>query len=73
MMEQFAVAHLSLPKAKIAAVFSRMAEAVTETRAKIPDYITHHPEFHEVGDKMMTIWNEGVNDLCYKSKMEIEQ
>lgn len=73
MMEQFAVAHLSLSKAKIAAVFSRMAEAVTETRAKIPDYITHHPEFHEVGDKMMTIWNEGVNDLCHKSKMEIEQ
>ena len=65
MLEQFAVAHLSLPKAKITSIFKRMADAVTETRAKIPDYITHHPEFREVGEKMMTIWNEGVNDLCH--------
>ena len=68
MLEQFAVAHLSLPKAKITSIFKRMADAVTETRAKIPDYITHHPEFREVGEKMMTIWNEGVNDLCHNLK-----
>lgn len=67
-LEQFAVAHLSLPKAKITSIFKRMADAVTETRAKIPDYITHHPEFREVGEKMMTIWNEGVNDLCHNLK-----
>ena len=73
MLEQFAVAHLSLPKSKITSIFKRMADAVTETRAAIPDYITHHPEFREVGEKMMTIWNEGVNDLCHKSRMEIER
>lgn len=67
-LEQFAVAHLSLPKAKITSIFKSMADAVTETRAKIPDYITHHPEFREVGEKMMTIWNEGVNDLCHNLK-----
>lgn len=72
-LEQFAVAHLSLPKAKIMSIFKRMADAVTETRAEIPEYITHHPEFREVGEKMMTIWNEGVNDLCHDSRLKVEQ
>jgi serine/threonine-protein kinase HipA len=64
MLAQFAVAHLSLPAKTISAVFSRMAEAVTETRAMIPGYITLHPEFREIGDRMMAVWNEGVNELA---------
>ena len=72
-LEQFAVAHLSLPKAKITSIFKRMADAVTETRAEIPEYIMHHPEFREVGEKMMTTWNEGVNDLCHDSRQKVEQ
>lgn len=65
-LERFAVTHLSLPPKKTAEIFNRMAEAVTETRMKIPGYITHHPEFREVGEKMMSIWNEGVHDLCHQ-------
>lgn len=64
MLAQFAVAHLSLPAKTVSAVFSRMAEAVTETRAMIPGYITLHPEFREIGDRMMAVWNEGVNGLA---------
>jgi serine/threonine-protein kinase HipA len=63
MLEQFAVAHLSLPAKTVSAVFSRMAEAVTETRAMIPGYITLHPEFREIGERMMAVWNDGVNGL----------
>jgi serine/threonine-protein kinase HipA len=65
-LEQFAATHLSLTKSKITTVFNHMAEAVIETRGKIPDYITDHPEFREVGKKMMDIWNDGVNDLCHQ-------
>lgn len=63
MLEQFAVMHLSLPKAKIAAVFSRMADAITETRAMIPGHINSHPEFREIGERMMIAWDEGVKGL----------
>lgn len=54
MRKHFAVTHLSLPKAKIAAVFSRMADAVTETRAMVPGYINAHSVFREIGERMMT-------------------
>ena len=62
-LERFAVTHLSLPVAAIADVFNRIAEAVTETRAMIPRYIAEHPEFREIGERMMTQWDEGVSGL----------
>jgi serine/threonine-protein kinase HipA len=62
-LERFAVTHLSLPVAAIADVFNRIAEAVTETRAMIPGYIAEHPEFREIGERMMTQWDEGVSGL----------
>jgi serine/threonine-protein kinase HipA len=62
-LEQFAVTHLSMPVGAISDVFTRIAEAVTETRGMIPGYIAEHPEFREIGELMMAQWNEGVNDL----------
>jgi serine/threonine-protein kinase HipA len=62
-LEQFAVTHLSLPVAAIADVFNRIAEAVTETGKMIPRYITEHPEFREIGERMMTQWDEGMSGL----------
>ena len=62
-LERFAVAHLSLPVGTVGATFSRLAEAVTETRGTIPGYIAWHPEFREIGKLMMAQWNEGVNGL----------
>ena len=63
MLEQFAVAHLSLPKGAVAATFSRMAEAVIETRELIPGYMDEHPEFRVIGERMMAAWDEGVKEL----------
>jgi serine/threonine-protein kinase HipA len=63
LLERFAMAHLMLPTAKIAATFSRTAEAVTQTRAQIPGYISEHPEFREVGERMLASWDEGVKGL----------
>jgi serine/threonine-protein kinase HipA len=62
-LERFAVTHLSLPVGKVSDIFSRTAEAVTETQKMIPGYINEHPEFRETGELMMTQWNEGVTGL----------
>src|SRR4030042_1554638 len=62
-LERFAVAYLFLTGGTVSATFSRMAEAVTETRGMIPGYIAEHPEFREIGERMMAEWDEGVNGL----------
>jgi serine/threonine-protein kinase HipA len=63
MLERFAVAHLSLPMPVVSATFNRMAEAVTETRALIPAYVADHPEFQEIGQRLMAAWDEGLSDF----------
>lgn len=57
MLERFAVAHLSLPIPAVAATFTQMAEAVTQTRALIPAYIADHPEFQAIGRRLMAFCN----------------
>lgn len=63
MLERFAVAHLSLPMGVVTRVIEQMADAVMETRGMIPGYIGEHPEFKEVGERMMAAWDEGVGGL----------
>ncbi|MDI6726422.1 MAG: type II toxin-antitoxin system HipA family toxin [Smithellaceae bacterium] len=63
LLERFAVAHLSLPISTVSHVLSRTVEAVTETRALMPGYMAEHPEFKEIGKRMMAAWDEGVNEL----------
>jgi len=62
-LERFAVAHLSLPVKKVSDIFGATAQAVMETRETIPGYIAEHPEFHEIGERMMAQWEEGVKGL----------
>jgi serine/threonine-protein kinase HipA len=62
-LERFAVAHLSLPVKKVSETFARAAEAVMETRGMIPAYISDHPEFLAVGERMMEQWEQGVRGL----------
>lgn len=59
MLEQFAVAHLSLPKGEIKEIIERVKTAVMETHARIPGYIADHPEFAEIGGRMMAAWERG--------------
>lgn len=63
MLEHFAVTHLGLGVGEIRESFQRLADAVMETRRRIPQYIVEHPEFREIGEAMMKIWEEGVNGL----------
>ena len=62
-LERFAVAHLSLSVKKVAETFARAAEAVMETRETIPAYMLEHPEFREIGRRMMGQWEQGVKGL----------
>jgi serine/threonine-protein kinase HipA len=63
MLERFAVAYLALPVGEVSEIISRLADAVMETRRGIPTYIADHPEFREIGERMMDIWKEGVGDF----------
>lgn len=58
-IERFAINHLSMSKSNINETIERLADAVMETRQLIPGYIYDHPEFREVGENMMSIWEEG--------------
>ncbi|SPD75894.1 HipA N-terminal domain protein [uncultured Desulfobacterium sp.] len=62
-LERFAISYLSLPPALVSITFSRLADAVTETRQLIPGYIADHPDFRETGERMMAEWDQGVNGL----------
>lgn len=63
MLERFAVAYLSLPAGMVSTIFDRLAEAVMDTRRMIPGYIAQHPDFREMGERMMAEWDEGVSGL----------
>jgi len=58
-IERFAMNHLSMSKSNINETIERLADAVMETRQLIPGYINDHPEFREIGENMMSIWEEG--------------
>jgi serine/threonine-protein kinase HipA len=62
-LEHFAVVHLSLPKASVFTIFDRMGQAVTDTKRLIPRYISEHPEFRDVGERMMASWDEGLKGM----------
>jgi serine/threonine-protein kinase HipA len=61
-LEKFAVAHLALSVGKIGQIFAEIADGVNDTRGMISAYVEEHPEFKEVGNRMLAAWNEGVTD-----------
>ena len=60
MLESFAISHLSLTLAEVREIIEQSGEAVMATRALIPGYTADHPEFRDVGESMMRIWEEAV-------------
>lgn len=59
-LEKFAVSHLALPVGKIKQIFEEIADGVNDTQGMLSEYRAEHPEFQEVGTRMLTAWNEGV-------------
>ncbi len=59
-LEKFALTYLSLPIGKVAQIFDEVAEGVNDTRGTLTAYMEEHPEFREVGSRMLAVWEEGV-------------
>lgn len=61
MMEQFAVTHLALPIGKISHIINEASEAVVGTRKALSEYTNDHPEFREIGARMLSAWETGLS------------
>lgn len=60
-MEKFALTHLAVPVGRVGQILEQVAEAVTETRVELQEYINEHQEFREVGERMLAAWDAGVS------------
>jgi len=60
MLEQFAVAHLALPVGRIRQIIEEAADAVAGTRGMLSAYMSDHPEFQEIGERMLAAWETGL-------------
>jgi serine/threonine-protein kinase HipA len=48
--------------AKIRQILERIAEAIQETTREVHTYTKEHPEFGEIGKRMLQEWETGVNN-----------
>jgi serine/threonine-protein kinase HipA len=60
MLEQFAVAHLSLPIGRVGQIIEVAADAVAGTKEELSTYMSDHPEFQEIGERMLAAWESGL-------------
>jgi serine/threonine-protein kinase HipA len=63
-LERFALQSLSLPAKQATQIIDRVAEAVIETAKLIPPYIRENPDFEEIGNRMLSIWQDGVDTFA---------
>lgn len=61
-LEKFAVSHLALPIGKIGQIYEEIADGVNDTQVMLAAYLEEHPDFHDVGSRMLATWNEGITD-----------
>jgi serine/threonine-protein kinase HipA len=47
--------------AKTRQILERIAEAIQETTREVHSYMKEHPEFAEIGQRMLEVWENGVN------------
>jgi len=63
-LERFALQALSLPAKLSAQIIDRVAEAVIEAAKLIPPYIRENQDFEEIGSRMLSIWQDGVDGFA---------
>lgn len=69
-LERFAVRSLSLSARQTTRIIERVAEAVLEAATLIPPYIREHPDFEEIGDRMLSIWRAGVDTFAQSASCD---
>jgi uncharacterized protein YehS (DUF1456 family) len=45
--------------AKIRAILERISDAISQTEIDLRSYINEHPDFKEVGERMLREWAKG--------------
>jgi hypothetical protein len=45
--------------AKIRAILERISDAISQTEIDLQSYINEHPDFKEVGERMLQEWAKG--------------
>ena len=60
-LERFALQALSLPAKQTSQIIDRVAEALLEAAKLMPPYIRENPDFEEIGNRMLSIWQDGVD------------
>lgn len=69
-LERFALQTLSLPPKRATQIIDRIAEAVIDTAKLIPPYIREHSEFEEIGNRMLAIWQDGVDAFAMSASRD---
>ena len=63
-LEKFGLQSLALSPGPTHQIIEKIAEAVIETAGRIPRYQKEHPEFEAVGNRMLSIWQNGVDQFA---------
>lgn len=67
-LEKFALQALSLSPRTANQIMDKVAEAVIEVAGLMPSYILDHPDFEEVGGRMLSIWQKGVDEFARSAR-----
>ena len=59
----FALRHCDLPAAKVKKLLQRLTNGITQANAEIRDYIVHHDDFAEAGERLIGRFNHGLQRL----------
>lgn len=62
-LEKFGLQSLALSPKTTQQIIGKVAEAVIETAGMIPRYQKEHPEFEKVGNRMLSIWHNGLDQF----------
>jgi serine/threonine-protein kinase HipA len=58
-LRKFGEARAGVTPAKVRAILERIHEAIHETAKEVRAYVKQHPEFEELGQRMLQLWEEG--------------
>src|SRR6202167_124141 len=60
-LRKFGETRLGAPPAKVRSILERSYAAIQETTKEVRSYAKEHPEFAEIGHRMLEVWESGVN------------
>lgn len=59
-LTEFGVQHCRLYPKETRTILEQVADAITDTRPALREYAKGHPDFSQLGEQMLRVWDEGV-------------